>query len=90
MQNNQKELDVRGAQLVTAREVARLLSVSARSVWRLRDSGRMPDPVRVGGSVRWGLETIRAWIAAQCPTRDRWIALQKGTEPTRTGRGGRK
>lgn len=34
-------------QLLRATDVARLLSVSVRTVWRLRDSGELPRPVRI-------------------------------------------
>jgi predicted DNA-binding transcriptional regulator AlpA len=40
--------------LFTAQEVAALLGVSIRQVWRMRLSGALPAPVRIGKrSVRW-------------------------------------
>jgi predicted DNA-binding transcriptional regulator AlpA len=53
--------------LVTAVEVAKLLHVSTRTLWRLRSGGQMPQPVRLGGAVRWRIEDIKNWIAAGCP-----------------------
>ena len=53
--------------LLNAIEVGRRLSVSKRTVWRLRDSGALPAPVRVGGSVRWRADIIEQWIQANCP-----------------------
>ncbi|MHC4064435.1 MAG: helix-turn-helix transcriptional regulator [Planctomycetota bacterium] len=42
------------AELFRAADVARMLSVSVRTVWRLRDAGGLPRPVRVGGNlIRW-------------------------------------
>lgn len=53
-------------QLLTAEEVAELLAVSPRSVWRLSDTGQIPAPVRFGGRVtRWRLIDIRNFIAAR-------------------------
>ena len=53
--------------LMTADQVAALLQISARTVWRLRSSGKLPRPVEVGGSVRWNCEQMRKWIAEGCP-----------------------
>lgn len=53
--------------LLTASDVAAALGVSARQVWRLRDRGALPAPVRVGGSTRWRSGDIQSWIDAGCP-----------------------
>lgn len=53
--------------LISAEEVAKLLQLSIRSVWRLRTSGRMPKPIRIGGAIRWRLLDIESWIAQGCP-----------------------
>lgn len=39
--------------LIDAAEVARRLSISKSSVWRLRDRGLLPQPVRLGSIIRW-------------------------------------
>lgn len=54
-------------ELLGVRDVAHLLGVSARSVWRMRDSGAMPGAVKVLGSVRWRVSDLRQWIADGCP-----------------------
>ena len=60
--------------LLTARDVAALLNVSPRHVWKLLSSGKLPDPVRLGRSVRWRADELKAWTDAGCPARDRWEA----------------
>jgi excisionase family DNA binding protein len=57
--------------LIDGKEVAKLLNVSFRTVYRLKDSGRMPQPVRLGNAVRWSREAIKSWIEAGCPREDR-------------------
>jgi len=52
--------------LITAAELARLLQVSTRTLWRLRSAGELPEAVRLGGAVRWRLDEIRKWIAGSC------------------------
>lgn len=53
--------------LLSAERVAELLDISTRTLWRLRAAGKLPAPVRLGGSVRWQFETIQTWIEAGCP-----------------------
>jgi len=53
--------------LIPAEELARLLQVSTRTLWRQLSARRIPKPVRIGGSVRWRLEEVRTWIAEGCP-----------------------
>ncbi|QDU45189.1 Helix-turn-helix domain protein [Symmachiella dynata] len=53
--------------LLTVEQVAQLLQVSPRSVWRLRSAGDLPKPVKIGGAVRWIGEELRHWIASGCP-----------------------
>ncbi len=47
--------------------LAERLQVSPRTIWRLRDGGKIPLPVKIAGCVRWRESDITAWIAAGCP-----------------------
>jgi prophage regulatory protein len=53
--------------MLTKREVADMLGIVPRTVDRLRILESIPQPVRIGGSVRWPSPVIEAWIAAGCP-----------------------
>ncbi|KAA1262309.1 hypothetical protein LF1_48730 [Rubripirellula obstinata] len=52
---------------LTAPQVGLRYSCSSRSVYRLADSGLMPPPIRIGGMVRWSIETLDEWDAAGNP-----------------------
>jgi excisionase family DNA binding protein len=52
--------------LITARKLAQLLGVSTRTLWRLRSAGQLPEPMRLGGAVRWRFDEVREWIAGGC------------------------
>lgn len=43
--------------------------ISTRQVWRLRDAGAMPAPLKLGDGrcLRWDAATIQEWIIAGCP-----------------------
>ena len=56
-------------ELIDAKEVAKMLGLSPRTVWRFNDAGRLPKPVKLGTLVRWPREQIEAWLAAGCPSR---------------------
>lgn len=56
--------------LLTVDDVARLLKVSVRSVYRLKSAGYLPKATEVLGSTRWRRADIVAWVAAGCPRRE--------------------
>jgi excisionase family DNA binding protein len=51
--------------MIDVREVAEILSISTRSVWRLVADGELPQPIRFGRNVRWRLTDIEVWIEAR-------------------------
>jgi len=53
--------------LLSVREVAALLGVSTRTVYRLADDDRMPRGLRIGGVLRWRRAELDRWIASGCP-----------------------
>ena len=53
--------------LLDVKAVARFLSCSARHVYRLADSGRMPRPQKLGALVRWDRIELEKWLADDCP-----------------------
>lgn len=56
------------AMLLDVEQVASILNVSARTVYRLADSGAMPRPRRLNSLIRWSRTEIEAWLAAGCPS----------------------
>jgi excisionase family DNA binding protein len=53
--------------LITAEEVAGMLDISTRTLWRLVSARRIVAPLKIGGSTRWRRAEIEAWVAAGCP-----------------------
>jgi excisionase family DNA binding protein len=62
--------------LLDVRTVARLLNVSVRTIHRLKATGEMPAPVRLGGRVLWRRAELLAWLEVGCPSR---LSTRKGT-----------
>ena len=58
---------VEEVRLLDVNAVARFLSCSARHVYRLADSGRMPRPEKLGALVRWDRIELEKWLADGCP-----------------------
>jgi len=59
---------------ISARELAEMLRISLRQTWRLNSAGKLPKPIRLGGSVRWNRQEILDWFSQQCPDRKTWEA----------------
>jgi excisionase family DNA binding protein len=55
---------------VTAAELAQLLRISTRTLWRLLSAKKMPEPIRLGGAVRWRVDLIQDWIDQGCPAQN--------------------
>jgi predicted DNA-binding transcriptional regulator AlpA len=62
---------------IDAVELARLLDVSPRQIYRLNDAGRLPAPLAFGACRRWTLREIEAWLAAGAPRRKDWEAMRE-------------
>ena len=55
--------------LIDARELAAMLAISVPTVWRMRESGRLPEPLRLTAQcVRWRRADIDSWLTAGCPS----------------------
>ncbi len=51
--------------LLTTQELARLLKVSKRTIWRWLAQKRLPEPIRYSRScIRWKTSTIREYLEA--------------------------
>ena len=70
------EKNKRCCQLLTAKELGKILSLSKRQVFRLNSCGKIPAPIRIGGSVRWAESTIAKWLQAGAPDRRTFDALE--------------
>jgi len=53
--------------LLTIRELAAILKISQRSIWRLVSNGKLIQPLHVGGSIRWRQDEVLKWIEQGCP-----------------------
>ncbi|MBI9017415.1 MAG: helix-turn-helix domain-containing protein [Phycisphaerae bacterium] len=47
-------------------QVAELLNCSQRHCWRMAKEGLMPQALAMGGTKRWSVKQIEAWIKDGC------------------------
>ncbi len=70
-------LQTQTEKLLTAKALGQMLSLSKRQVFRLNGCGKIPAPIRIGGSVRWAESTIAAWLKVGAPDRKTFEAMQE-------------
>lgn len=58
-------IDFHDVQLLNANQVAKLLAIHVRSVWRDTSAGLLPKPLKIGGATRWRLCDIKSYIENQ-------------------------
>jgi excisionase family DNA binding protein len=71
--------------LLTVDEVAAQLNTSRYTIWRLRDAGRFPAPIKIGASSRWKQSDVDDFVAAsRCAPGDTGLTKRKpGRKATR-------
>ena len=63
--------------LINANELASMLGVSPRTIWRMNSNGLIPRPLKLNRSVRWVLSDVADWIEQRCPTRSEFDSSKK-------------
>ena len=53
---------IQTTQLLNAKTLGQMLALSKRQVFRLNSCGKIPAPIRIGGSVRWSAAEISSTI----------------------------
>jgi excisionase family DNA binding protein len=52
---------------LTAKQLAELLNVSERHIYRMNASGKLPRPKRIGRCVRWDPDEVRRMLGGDGP-----------------------
>jgi predicted DNA-binding transcriptional regulator AlpA len=78
MESQTSELQKPPLLLADAGTVAKMLSISERSVYNLSDSGLLgPRPIHLGKRNLWSIAELRAWVGAGCPRREKWLSIRQ-------------
>jgi len=70
------EVKDQALQLLSAKQLGAKLNLSKRQIFRLNSCGKLPKPLRIGGSVRWSESTISQWLSAGAPDRKTWETIE--------------
>src|SRR5262245_13713319 len=62
--------------LVSAAVAGPMCGRSPASWWRDHAAGRIPRPIKIGGSTLWRSAELRRWVEAGCPPRREWEAME--------------
>lgn len=71
--------------LIDIKAVATMLGRSPRSIYRDDTAGRLPRPIKLGGSKKWRAAELLAWVEAGCPERRKWETTRKVSGLAKTG-----
>ncbi|MCH7559295.1 MAG: helix-turn-helix domain-containing protein [Planctomycetes bacterium] len=52
--------------LISCKTLAKMLSLSPRTIWRLRSSGALPKTVSCGSSIRWKMSDVILFLESDC------------------------
>lgn len=61
---------------VGAAQLGKLLGLGLRTIRGMDAAGKLPTPIRLGGSVRWRVAEIEAWLSLGAPDRETWAAIR--------------
>ena len=61
----------------SAKALGLRLGLSKRQIFRLKSSGKLPAPVKIGSSIRWVSDEISRWILAGAPDRKTWEQMKE-------------
>lgn len=67
--------------LLKAAEAASMLSIGRSTFFRYVSTGILPQPIKIGGLIRWRVEDLRAVGQATQPTTSSTRAAGADTEP---------
>lgn len=65
------------ARLLDAKKAAKMLGLGESTFHRHRALGLIgPEPLKLGGSIRWDRQQLECWIDAGCPDAEAWKAIE--------------
>jgi excisionase family DNA binding protein len=70
-----------GKLLLRVQEVAAMLGIGRSSVWAKVKNGKLPEPIKIGGSTRWRLADLQPLVQATPTTRPSSPDAEEGTQP---------
>jgi predicted DNA-binding transcriptional regulator AlpA len=66
-------------QMLSVKELSKVLSLSRRQIHRLNSCHKIFAPIRIGGSLRFSAQECADWLKAGAPDRKTWETM-KGAE----------
>ena len=64
-------------QLISVKELAKMLSLSRRQIHRLIACHKIFAPIRIGGSLRFSAKECADWLATGAPDSKTWQAMKE-------------
>ena len=62
--------------MLRAKEAAGLCGLAVSTWYELKSAGRLPPSIKIGKARLWRLDILRRWVELDCPTVDRFKAME--------------
>lgn len=63
--------------LLDYKQSAQLCGIKKTLWYNLNSCGRIPKPIRLGKRTLWARSELLEWIAASCPSREKWEKIKE-------------
>ena len=63
--------------MLRAKDAARLCGLAVSTWYELKSAGKLPPSIKLGKARLWRMEVLRKWVEMDCPTIDRFTAMEK-------------
>jgi predicted DNA-binding transcriptional regulator AlpA len=61
--------------LINIKDAIKLCGISRSTLYCLKDSGKTPEPVKLGKRVLFNRKEFEHWIEMKCPPRQKWEVM---------------
>jgi len=76
-----EEKDITTCQLeplmLRAKDAAGLCGLAVSTWYELKSAGKLPPSIKLGKARLWRTDLLRKWVELDCPTIDRFEAMEK-------------
>ena len=63
--------------MLRAKDAAGLCGLAVSTWYELKSAGKLPPSIKLGKARLWRMDVLRRWVEMDCPTIDKFEAMEK-------------